>query len=122
MTIALAWLSPVAPNQQRYRKAQPWFTAKDNDQIGVGRSDNSYDHTLVKRGTVQHEFFEGEEACAFTDGDVLRIQVNCREDALGLDDPLDYGLVVSLEVAEEVPVAVYQQIRQALRPVVTITP
>jgi len=121
LAITLAWISPIALSQQRYRKAHLWFDSDASDLIGVGRSDNAYDHNLVKRGTVQHETFEGEKARAFADGGSVRIQVNCREDAPGLDDPVDYGLVVSLEVAEEVPVAVYQQIRQALRPAVSVT-
>lgn len=81
---------------------------------------DGYDHTMVRRGTVHHEIFEGTGARGFADGDVLRIQVNCREDAPGLDDPVSYGLVVSLEVAEGVPVDVYQLVSQALREVVAI--
>ena len=50
------------------------------------------------------------------------VQVNCREDAPWLDYVIDYGLVVSIEVGEDVTVAVYQQIRQRLRPVVSIAP
>ena len=38
----------------------------------------------------------------------------------GLDDPVDYGLVVTLEVAPQMPVAVYEQVRQALRAAVPI--
>lgn len=52
---------------------------------------------------------------------MVRIQVNCREDAAGLDEAVDFGLVVSFEVGEEVPINLYQQIRQALRPMVQIT-
>jgi hypothetical protein len=52
----------------------------------------------------------------------LRIQVNCREDAAGLDEEIDYGLVVSFEVGEKVPVDVYEQVRQRLRTAVPITP
>ncbi|MFZ1538781.1 MAG: hypothetical protein WAT23_15530 [Chromatiaceae bacterium] len=37
-----------------------------------------------------------------------------------LDAVIDYSRVVSIEVGEDVPVAVYQQIRQRLRPVVSI--
>ncbi len=122
LTITLAWLSPVAPNQQRYRKAQLWFSADGEDKIGVEREDDGYDHTQVRRGTVQHETFAGDKARAFADGEVLRIQVNCREDAAGMDDAVEYGLVVSFEVGDDLPVLVYQQIRQRLRVPVPITP
>lgn len=122
LTITLAWLTPIAPSQQRYRKAQLWFTTDASDLIGVGRGPNAYDDDLVKRGTVQHEIFDRKKARAFVDGAALRIQVNCREDAAGLDDAVDYGLVASLEVGEEVSVAVYEAIRQRLRAAVPITP
>jgi hypothetical protein len=115
LTITLAWISPIAYGQQRYRKAHLWFKPDGTDLIGVGRSGYAYDHNLVKRGTVQHETFEGQEARAFLDGDAVRIQVNCREDAPSLDEVVDYGLVASLEVGEGVIVPVYEQIRQRLR-------
>jgi hypothetical protein len=115
-----AWLSPAAPSQQRYRKAQLWFLSDGADKIGVGRVDDAYDHTLVRRGTVQHETFEEAGARAFSPGDIVTIQVDCREDAPGLDDPVDYGMVVRLEVAPQIPVAVYQQVRQALRAAVPV--
>lgn len=121
LTITLAWLTPIAPGHQRYRKAQLWFGTDASDLIGVGRGDNAYDHNLVKRGTVQHEVFEGEKARAFADGDALKIQVNCREDAAGLDDTVGYALVASFEVGEQVPVAVYEQVRQRLQAAVPIT-
>ena len=44
----------------------------------------------------------------------------CREDAHRLDDPVKYGLAVSLDVAEDVPVGVYEQTRQGLRSVAPI--
>jgi hypothetical protein len=115
LTITLAWITPIAPTQQRHRKAHLWFTPDGTDLIGVKRGPKGYDHNLVKRGTVQHEAFEGEKASAFVDGDVVRIQVNCREDAPSLDETVDYGLAVSLEVGEGVSVAVYEQIWQRLR-------
>jgi len=120
LTITLAWISPIAPGQQRYRKAHLSFAPNGTDLIRVGRSANAYDHNLVKRGTVQHETFEGEEPRAFVDGDAVRIQVTCREDAPSLDEVVDYGLVASLEVGEGVAVPVYEQIRQRLRVAVPI--
>lgn len=120
LTITLAWLSLIAPGHQRYRKAHLWFTTDATKLIGTGRASNAYDHNLVKRGTVQHEMFEGEKARAFVDGETVSIQINCREDAAGLDETVDYGLVATFEVGEEVPVPVYQQIRQRLREAIPI--
>ena len=46
-----------------------------------------------------------------SDGDTLMIQVNCRKDAGKIEQPEPYGLVVSLEVAEGVDVAIYEEVR-----------
>ena len=120
LTITLAWLSPIAPSQQRYRKARLWFDTDAADNLGVARGTAGYDHNLVKRGTVQHETFAGEDARAFAQDGVIRIQVNCREDAPTLDEPIDYGLIATLEVGEDVPVSVYTQVRQRLRSAVPV--
>jgi len=120
LTVTLAWISPTAPSQQRYRKAHLWFSSDGSDLIGVARASDAYDHNLVKRGTIQHEAFEGEAARAFARDDAVDIQVNCREDAASLDDVVDYGLVVSLEVGEGIPVPVYEQIQQKLRAIVPV--
>jgi hypothetical protein len=90
-TVTLAWLSPVASTTQRYR-----------------------------RGTVQHEVFEGESAVAISDGDTLQIKVNCRKDARKIETPVAYGLVVSLEVAEGVNLPIYNEIRTRIAPAVEI--
>nr|VFJ67612.1 MAG: Subtilase family protein [Candidatus Kentron sp. FW] len=117
LTVTLAWLSPISPNTQKYRTASLWFEV-DNKGLGTERSDA--DWQAVKRGTVQHEVFEGEKAAPFTDGDAIAIKVNCREDAGKIQSPVAYGLAVSLEVAEGVDIAVYDEVRtriaQAIQP------
>ena len=50
----------------------------------------------------------------FADGDVLTIKVNCRRDAGKIDSPVPYGLAVSLEVAEGIEIAVYEEVRQRI--------
>ena len=76
-TVTLAWLSPVASTTQKYRVAQLWF--ETGKELATSRKDA--DWRAVKNGTVQHEVFEGDQAVAITDGDNLRIKVNCRKDA-----------------------------------------
>jgi hypothetical protein len=50
----------------------------------------------------------------FADGDVLAIKVNCRQEASKIDSPVPYGLAVSLEVAEGLDIAVYEEVRQRI--------
>jgi len=125
-SVTLAWLSPVASTTQRYREAQLWFDFEDgkksreklNKKLRVTGIDS--DNDVTRRGTVQHEIFEGESAVAISDGDNLQIKVNCREDARKIDTPIAYGLVVSLEVAEGVDLPIYNEIRTRIAPTVEI--
>lgn len=125
-TVTLAWLSPVASTTQRYREAQLWFDFEDGKKsreklrgkLRVTGIDSDSDAT--RRGTVQHEVFEGENAVAISDGDTLQIKVNCRKDAREFESPVAYGLIVSLEVAEGVNLPIYNEIRTRIAPVVEI--
>ncbi|WGK68391.1 S8 family peptidase [Candidatus Haliotispira prima] len=116
-TVTLAWLSPVVSTTQRYREAQLWFDFEDGkearkkleDKLSVTGIDSDYHAT--KRGTVQHEVFEGKRAVPISGGDTLQIKINCRKDAQKIDAPIAYGLVVSLEVAEGVDLPIYNDIR-----------
>ena len=68
----------------------------------------------VKRGTLQHEIFEGSSAEAFIDGDVISIKVNCSKDAKSYSDDIHYALMVSLEVAENIDLPIYQEIKDRI--------
>lgn len=111
LTITLAWLTPVNSTRQNYRIAHLWFSPKNNlatDRVCA-------DHHAVQRGTVQHEVLESAEAVDFQDGDVIRIKVTCRADAGDLPEPIRYGLVVTLEVAEGIDIPIFQEVRDRLR-------
>lgn len=108
ITITLAWLSLVAPNTQKYRVASLWFEVINNS-LSPQRKDG--DWRSVRRGTVQHEIFEGERAVPITDGDSLQIKVNCKKEAGKIVQAIPYGLVVSLEVAEGIEVPIYDEIK-----------
>jgi hypothetical protein len=119
LTVTLAYLSPIAASTQKYRVASLWYELP-NDPLGVTRTEA--DWRAVRRGTVQHEIFEGEGASPFTDDDTLDIKVNCRGDAGKIETPIRYGLIVSLEVAQGVNVAVYDEIRARIAAAVMIRP
>lgn len=78
------------------------------------------DWQAVRRGTVQHEIFEGQRAEPFRNGETIEIKVNCREDAGKLQAPVGYGLAVSLEVAEGVEINIYNEIQTRIKPKVQI--
>ncbi len=117
LTVTLAWLSPISARSQKYRTASMWFEMSNNSLVPA-RTDA--DSRAAQRGTVQHEVFEGQRAEPFIDGDVIEIKVNCREDAGKIHRPVAYGLAVSLEVAEGVDIAIYNEIRTRIAPAIQI--
>lgn len=122
LTVTMAWLSPISAVTQKYRTASLWFEvggvvpAKDRKESSSGTEG----WRAVRRGTVQHEVFEGRRAVPFIDGEVIEIKVNCREDAGKFQTPVAYGLVVSLEVAEGLDIAVYTEVRTRIAPAIQI--
>lgn len=121
LTITLAWLSPISVSTQKYRTANLWFEvegAPAKDRKGSCSGNDGW--RAVRRGTVQHEIFEGRKPEPFIDGEVIEIKVNCREDAGKIQSPVAYGLAVSLEVSEGVDIAVYNEIRTRIAPAIRI--
>ncbi len=129
LIITLAWLTPVNPRHQNWRRAHLWFHP---DPRTSRRNSDSYtllrlrrqqaDSRAAQRGTLQHEILEGERAGVFVDGDHLEVQVSCRADAGTLEEQVPYALAITLEVDEEVGVVIYQEIRERVRARVAISP
>lgn len=107
LTVTLAWISPISANSQKYRTASLWF--ETNNSVASSRS--NVDGKAVRRGTLQHEIFEGQEAIPFSDGEVIKIKINCRNDAGKITAPILYGMAATLEVSEGVNIAIYDEIR-----------
>ena len=119
LTITLAWLTPVNTAHQRWRRADLWFAPPLN-HLQVSRQEA--DWRAVQRGTVQHEILEGDRATAFVDGDNLEILVSCRADAGALEDPIPYTLATTLEVAADIGVRVYEEVRERVQARVRVAP
>lgn len=111
LTITLAWLSPVNQRHQAWRRADLWFDPPQ-DPLRVRRQ--QADWRAVRRGTLQHEIREGERADVFVEGENLEIRVSCRAGAGALEDEVPYALAITLEVAEELGVDIYDEVRAAI--------
>lgn len=107
LIITLAWMTPINPIHQSWRRADLWFTPPW-EKLQVSRT--QADWRAVQRGTVQHEILEGEQATAFVDGEDLGIQVSCRSDAGLLEDAVPYALATTLEVAEDIGLDIYNEV------------
>jgi len=108
LTVTLAWMSPLNPKHKDYRKAEMWYSF-DKALLALEKKDLDYDSS--KRGTIQHQIFEGDKARAFSTGDELKIKVNCAEDAGTLVETIPYALAVTLEIADPVNLPIYEEIR-----------
>ena len=111
LIITLAWLSPINQRHQAWRRAALWFDPPQ-DPLRVSRQQANW--LAVRRGTLQHEILEGEEAGVFVEGENLEIQVSCRAGAGTLEDEVPYALVITLEVAQELDVDIYDEVRTAI--------
>ena len=120
LTVTLAWMSDVAPQTQRYRKAKLWVEMLEGQRIADMRTDVA-DNYASRRGTLQHEVFESDMPFPFEDGDSLKIKVNCANDAGEIDMPVKYAIAVTLELGEGVDVdlhsdiQIYEEVRDRLR-------
>lgn len=114
LVITLAWISPVNPRHKAWRRAHLSFDPP-RDKLGVERQ--QADGRAVRRGTLQHEILEGKKASVFVEGDDLEIRVSCRADAGTLEDDVPYALATTLEVADELNLDIYDEVRAAVHAV-----
>ena len=117
IAVSLAWLSPVHPRHRNYRRASMWFEIQ-NEKLKANRLYT--DWKIARNGTIQHEVFEGNLAAVFADSETMLVKVNCRADAGSLNEIVRYGLLITIEVAEELNIPVYNEIVNRIRPSVEV--
>lgn len=115
LTITVAWFSPIKPGHQSYRcvrlEAAPLHGPVE--VLGVERLRRQPADATVKRGTIFHEHFHGSKAVPFIDDGHFVLRVWCKEDAGGIENPIRYGIAVTIEAETAIPV--YDQIKQRLQ-------
>ncbi len=119
LTVTLAYLSPTAPNKQAYRCAQLWFNVDDGGKGLVPYRQNT-EWQAVRKGTLQHEIFVGENPIVWNDDDIV-IKVNCKEEADKVRTAIPYCLFVSFEIAEGFDVDLYTYVSTKIHQRVQIT-
>lgn len=119
LTITLAWLTPINVRNSKYRSVKLWIDPP-KDAYGVSRANCEWHH--VRRGTLQHEVLDGQDALAFVDGNEVIFKVNCSKDAGMSTGSVPFALCVSLEVAEGLSLPIYQEIRDRVSVRVGVQP
>ena len=120
VALTLAWFSPINVRRRDYRRAKLEIkTDGFKTKVGVERDKNQPLHTAINRGSLIHYRYEGKRAVPFVDDGHLCFQVFCREQGGVIDNPVRYGVAVTIEAGEHIPV--YQEVKERLvvRPRVT---
>ena len=113
ITLTLAWFSPVNVRHRAYRRAKLELQPLElGTSAGVSRAPEQPSDKSVPRGSLFHVRHHGDNAVAFVDDGHMQCRVFCRKQGGALDQPIRYGLAVTVEAGEGVPV--YQEIRQRL--------
>lgn len=112
LTITLAWLTPVNSHHSRYRVAKLWIDPP-TELLGLQRQ--NADHRQVRNGTVQHEVLQGSQAMPLLASDELVFTVNCVKDASRIWEPVQFALCATLEVAEDLALPIYNEIRDGIQ-------
>lgn len=113
ITMTLAWFSPVNVRHRAYRRAKLEIQPLDfKTNAGVSRVPEQPSDKSVPRGSLFHVRYQGNRAVSFVDDGHIQFRVYCREQAGPLDRAIRYGLAVTVEAGEGIPV--YQEIRQRL--------
>ena len=114
LSITVAWFSPINSRHRAYRRAKLEVSPVRNLKMsaGVERSRGQPSDNSVPRGTVSHTRYEGHRAVPFVDDGNVMFRIYCREQAGALDQRVRYGIAVTIEAGESIPV--YNEIRARL--------
>ena len=119
LTVTLSWFTPTNARHSKYRAARLWVDVSA-EALRLERSEGEW--RQLQLGTLQHEIFEGEGAVPVVPGQSLVVRVNCLADAGRLASPVEFALCVSLEVAEGVPLPIFEQVRARITPRIPVGP
>lgn len=117
LNLSVGWFSPLNFNNAKYKKAKIWVDIDTDEKFQqIQNNKKGVDVESSKRGTIQHQIYEGEQALAFVDGDSLKVKISCiSEDGLVFQEPIPYGLAFTLEVKEDVDIQVYQEVKDRIQ-------
>ncbi|MDO6454394.1 S8 family peptidase [Neptunomonas phycophila] len=114
LTVTLAWMAKPCSEYIKYRDSALWFTVEGENEL-TSRPKSAYDWQMVRKGTLQHEVFEGENLVVLAQEDrTIHIKVSCKSDAMDIEEPVKYGLAITLEVADGTTVNLYQEVQQGI--------
>jgi hypothetical protein len=123
LIVTLAWLTPVNPQRREYRSMALRVGVPRENVLRANGVD--VDGKAVTRGTVQHEVLLGDVgAMNLGPTESLVLPVTCFEEAPLLaalpGEGVPYALAVTIEVAPETGLSIYEEVRARVQPAVQI--
>lgn len=118
VTITLAYMAPTSGQLNRYRGTKLFFETPDKKITAGSRAEAEYRN--ARRGSCQHEIFEGAGSMIFGTDGTLPIDIECMKDGSTLKkgNYVRYGLVVSVETRAETSTAIHDEVRARLKTLV----
>jgi hypothetical protein len=120
LSATLAWFTPVSPGRKSYRSCK--LRILDPAEIGalaVTAHGNQPDGNQTNRGTVFTRCWRGEAAPVVAANMTIRLQVQRDPDQNAvIDDPVVYGLAVTLAMPGEV--GIYEEVRARIAQAVRV--
>lgn len=114
----MSYFAPNDSTKQKYRDIQLWFEVNGVDSLKMTRQNSDWQG--VRKGTLQHEIFYGENAVVCDESNQLTIKVNCKDDAIKTKNKVHYSIFVTFEVAEGIDLDVYTKVENKIKPPVAI--
>lgn len=116
LAATLAWFTPVSPGRKSYRSCK--LKILDPTEIGalaVAAHSNQPDGNQTNRGTVFTRCWSGDSAPVVGPDMTIALQVQRDPDqAAVIDEPVIYGLAVTLAMPGEI--RIYEQVRARIAP------
>ena len=116
LSATLAWFTPVSPGRKRYRTCRLKILEPDGlGDLAVRAHGDQPDSNQTNRGTLFTRCWRGDRAPVVGPDHSITLTIQRDPDQGGaIDDPIPFGLAVSLAMPGVV--GVYDQVRQRLQP------
>lgn len=118
VSATLAWFTPINVSNRQYRVGRLWFGLDNPNVLGLSRREAEW--RAARRGSSQHEVFEGSTAAVISSDTFLRVRVNCAAQAARLANPVRFALALTIETAPGTAVPLHNDVSVALRSRTTV--
>ena len=118
LAATLSWFTPVSPGRKSYRSCKlKILDPAEIESLAVKVHANQPDGNQTNRGTVFTRFWSGDSAPAVAAEMAISLQVQREPDqAAVVDDPVVYGLAVTLAMPGEL--RIYEEVRARIAPAI----